>query len=170
MRGYLDDNDIENIKHYTKFLDALPSDKYEEIARELIYLVCEYKNNHSFMFQEFTKPRKDLADKTPPSRKMPKDIKSLKDAKETLLNLFPSYHKDKRAWLNPPSGLKETLLFLDKSIHDLEQKEFKIINQKRYYEEKAPAKTNIINYVKSLIKTYSIQSASIHAKEFYKAL
>jgi hypothetical protein len=122
------------------------------------------------MFQEFTKPRKDIADKQPPSRKIPKDIKSLKDARKTLLNLFPSYHKDKRAWLNPPSGLKETLLFLDESINDLEQEEFKIINSKRYYEEKSPAKTNLKKYVNSLIKTYSLKSATASAKQFYKAI
>jgi hypothetical protein len=170
IRGYLDDGDIVNIKYYTTFLDTLPSDKYEEVAGELIYLICEYKNNYAFMFQEFTKPRKDLTDKTPPSRKIPKDIKSLKDARETLLNLFPSYHKTKRFGIVPQGGFMDTLKYLDSLINDLELQEFKIIDRNRYYKKVSTSKTNLKNYVNSLIKTYSLQYATAPAKLFIDAL
>jgi hypothetical protein len=170
IRGYLNDEDIVNIKYYTKFLDALPSYKYEEVATKLIYLVCEYKNNYSFMFQEFTKPRKDLTDKTPPSRKIPKDIKSLKDARETLLNLFPSYHKTKRFGIVPQGGFIDTLKYLDSVIYDLEQEEFKIINRGSYYKKASTSKTNIKKYVNSLIKTYSLNYTTAPAKLFIDAL
>jgi hypothetical protein len=188
VRDLFDDRSIAALETNTEFLDCIPKDKYDDIVYELLTLLREYKNNLlTFNMEKFSryakkehlplsiKEFKELMKNEKyksPITKIKAEIKALKQARETLLSIFPSRINKTRSISikRCPTEFKATLMFLDNAIIDLERQEFKIIHRNRYYGGDAPEKTNLRNYINSLVKTYSIQSASMHTKQLIDAL
>jgi hypothetical protein len=179
-RDYFEDHYISALETYTEFLDQLPAGAYEEVAVSLLQLILKHRDGFMYQMQERQKEinemRREIAvtlgkekpkKEKSPSLKINDHLKKARQARQLLYELFDlgDAQEQEPVLLNPPKGLGESLELLNNIIEDLQGQTFKVVSEHRYYEYKVPSKTPIKEYLDSIIKKYSLKSATLSAKQ-----
>ena len=190
VRDYISNKAIETLEFNVKFFRDIPKSDLVEILRELISLIHS-NEYHNYNLDPFPELREAYEEKHPnynkrnpkvrPTIQLGKDIKTIKEFKETFKRLFnvDPHNKGKDKWFpilifkDDDPFKKELHKFykgIKKLLNDLEKEEFKIISKSNYYQTNLKSKKNIEDFLKDIKNKYELKGISLELKQIKDSL
>lgn len=173
FRDYISSESIEAIEYNLKFFTDVPRAEIKTVLTELLILVSYYEHdvwNYTFpkiILTAYIPQEQD----TRPITKINQDLIILKKYKKVLDRLFnlKSNSSDDGFMMIRTNDEQIDISTLykmnNKLIKDLEEKRFFHISKSKYYEQKAPSKQKIKDFLKKTRQVYNLKGVSLEEKQ-----